>query len=135
MVKIELSRDILLQAATEAARHSYSPYSNFPVGAAVWVPSGEIFTGANIENASYPLSQCAERVAIQKAISEGHTRIGALAVNCLKGDISKPNSLMPCGGCRQVATEFMDEDAPVFIGGLGRIFTVAQLLPEAFILD
>ena len=87
----------LIELAIDYRRHSYSPYSHFPVGAAVLMESGRVFGGCNIENASYPLSNCAERTAIFKALSEGERGFKALAV---VADTERPCS--PCGACRQV---------------------------------
>jgi cytidine deaminase len=117
----------LLELAIEARRKAYVPYSRFPVGAALRTASGAVYTGCNVENASYGLTVCAERVAIWKAISEGEREFEALVVVT---DISGS----PCGACRQVMAEFALE-MPVMIADLegnGQVLTVAQLLPEAF---
>lgn len=107
-----------------------APYSRFPVGAAVEADDGQIYPGCNIESAAYPLTMCAERVAIFSAIAAGATPL-RLAVSCLRGDPSDPSSLMPCGACRQVMLDQMTPDAPVYVDGVGE-FTVEQLLPEGF---
>jgi len=92
----------LLAAARTARRQAYAPYSKFQVGAALLTANGKIVTGCNVENASYGLTICAERVAITKAISEGHRKFQALA-------IAAPSPLpTPCGACRQVLAEFGD---------------------------
>ncbi len=91
---------------------------------------GQIYRGCNIESASYPLTMCAERVAIFTAIAAGATP-RRIAVSCLRGDPNDPNSLMPCGACRQVMMDQMDPDAPVLVDGVGE-FTVAELLPKGF---
>ena len=118
----------LLMAAAEARARAYAPYSDFRVGASVFTDSGQVFTGCNIENASYGLTICAERTAIFKAVSEGCTTITALAV-CLEGGGS------PCGACRQVIHEFAP-GIPVFIGdpdgNLVSETTLDHLLPGAF---
>jgi cytidine deaminase len=92
----------LLQIATEAASFAYAPYSNFKVGAAILTVNGKVYTGCNIENASYGATNCAERTAIFKAISEGETKFEKIAVVNVKGGITQP-----CGICRQVLSEFM----------------------------
>jgi cytidine deaminase len=124
----------LLDAAREAAIASYSPYSKFRVGAAV-SSGGRIYYGTNIENASYGLTICAERVAIFNAISDGNRSIDALAVTCVDVARDAPVNLrMPCGACRQVISEFAAPSTPVFIDGC-RETTVAELLPLPFRLD
>jgi cytidine deaminase len=126
MLKEAIAQDLVRQAI-EARRRAYVPYSSFPVGAALLTRSGKIFTGCNIENASYGLTVCAERVAILKAVSEGETEFEALAVATNIGG-------SPCGACRQVMAEFA-LDMPVLIADLnGQItpLSVADLLPLAF---
>ena len=124
----------LLDAARTAGRRAYCPYSEFPVGAAVDTDLGR-FMGCNIENASYGLAVCAERVALFNAIAAGATRIEHLAVSCLKaGDTAPPGSRMPCGACRQVIAEFMSPDATVTVDGVG-VWCVSDLLPQAFQLE
>lgn len=109
---------------------AYVPYSKFPVGAALLTKEGEIFTGCNIENASYPLSNCAERTAMFKAVSEGERDFETLVVT---GNTEGPIS--PCGACRQVLAEFCEPDMPVILtnkkGDTLRT-TVSELLPGAF---
>ena len=133
MTKADLSANLkrLLLSSRKAARSSYSPYSAFPVGAAVLGADGRTYSGCNVENASYGLSICAERNAIFQAVAAGNRRIQAIAMTCLKGDTKQPDTLMPCGACRQVMVEFMDRDAPVLVDGL-RTFTLRQLFPLAF---
>jgi cytidine deaminase len=92
----------LLEAARHAGQRAYCPYSQFPVGAAVLTMDGRIFTGCNIENASYGLAICAERVALFHAVAAGVRQIARIAVSCLKGTTNDPGTLMPCGACRQV---------------------------------
>ena len=119
----------LIKEAERAKKKAYTPYSKFKVGAAVLCADGKIYTGCNIENASFGLTVCAERVAIFKAISEGSTKFEAIAVI---GDTDKPCS--PCGACRQVMSEFC-EDAPLIMAnskGDVKIKKVKELLPEAF---
>jgi len=119
----------LIKEAEKARKKAYTPYSKFKVGAAVLCDDGKIFSGCNIENASFGLSICAERVAFFKAISEGSTKIKAIAVI---GNTNKPCS--PCGACRQVISEF-GEDIPLIMTNLKgdvRIKKIKELLPEAF---
>lgn len=124
----------LLIAAREASQRAYCPYSNFHVGAAVRA-GGRIFTGANVENASYGLTVCAERTAAFAAVLAGAGRIEAIAVACVDAaEGTDPALRMPCGACRQVLTEFADPETPVYVDGVGR-FTLAELLPQAFRLQ
>lgn len=120
--------DELLTAAFEACKNSYSPYSGFPVGAAVLTPSGRIFAGTNIENASYGATMCAERTAVFKAVSEGEREILALAV------VTTADSLpIPCGMCLQVLSEFA-ADIPVLLKGKNaeQSCRLSDLLPQRF---
>ena len=119
----------LIREAEKARKEAYTPYSKFKVGAAILCADGKIFTGCNIENASFGMSVCAERVAIFKAVSEGSTKFEAIAVI---GDTDKPCS--PCGACRQVISEF-GEDIPLIMANLKgdvKIKKIRELLPEAF---
>ncbi|MCR4725806.1 MAG: cytidine deaminase [Clostridia bacterium] len=124
----EETLDSLIDAATEASRNSYSPYSNFPVGAAVLTDSGRIYSGTNIENASYGATVCAERVAIFKAVSDGETKISALAVYTTAANIA-----FPCGMCLQVMSEFC-EDIPVILASdaVVRVYQLSELMPHRF---
>lgn len=124
----EEKRDELLEAALAAADRAYAPYSGFKVGAAVLVASGEIYSGANVENASYSLSVCAERAAIVAAVSSGELRLKRLAVAAAGGEDAPP-----CGACRQALYEFAPE-AEVTFKERGAFRTVAlkELLPQAF---
>jgi cytidine deaminase len=124
----------LIPAAKAAAHASYSPYSKFRVGAAV-LARDKIFVGCNIENASYGLTICAERVAIFNAIAGGAHVIHALAVSCIDAPISDaPNQRMPCGACLQVIEEFCPPDSIIIVDGM-RWFTKKDLLPIPFKLD
>lgn len=119
----------LLGAATRALTGSWSPYSHFRVGAALRTTSGRIYTGANVENASYGLTICAERVAVFKAVTEGERAFEALAVAC-DGDDPVP----PCGACLQVLREFAPA-LPVILGntyGSVRWTSLEALLPSPF---
>ena len=116
----------LVRAARAARRRAYAPYSNFPVGAAVLAEDGSIYAGANVENASFGLTQCAERVAVQSAVAAGRRRLRAVAV-------AGPDGISPCGACRQVMAEF-GVDTVVLAGPAGppAIVSLAGLLPRPF---
>lgn len=123
--------DALLEAAREASRLAYCPYSNFHVGAAIWA-KGQIFSGANIENASYGLTVCAERTATFAAILAGAVEIEAVAVSCVDAPAgSEPSHLTPCGACRQVLAEFARPETPIVVDRVGT-FTLAEIMPMAF---
>lgn len=121
----------LLHLAREAAQYAYVPYSHFPVGAAIRTANGALYSGCNVENASYPLTNCAERTAVFKAVSEGHRDIVAVAV-------SAPRSpgTSPCGACRQVLNEFRPEGGDMLVilddGEEGVVTSIEALLPLAF---
>ncbi|MCI1284000.1 MAG: cytidine deaminase [Lacticaseibacillus songhuajiangensis] len=126
-----MTKEELMQAAIAARKNAYIPYSHFGVGAAALTSDGRVFTGANIENASYGLTMCAERNALFAAASAGYYEISELAVVA-----DTDAGVAPCGACRQVMTEFMTQDAPVYLGNLhGEIddTTVAALLPGSFV--
>lgn len=123
----------LLDSAREARARAYAPYSRFPVGAALLADDGTVFTGCNVENASYGLANCAERTAVFKAVSEGRTGFRAVAVVGPEDDLP----CAPCGACRQVLHEFGPE--MVFVTPAGPqepggylTTTVGALLPGAF---
>jgi cytidine deaminase len=122
--------DDLLERARAAAGRARAAYSGFPVGAAVEGDNGRIYPGCNVESPAYPLTLCAERVAIFSAIAAGATPV-RIAVSCLRGDPAQPSTLMPCGACRQVMLDQMPPDAPVLVDGVGT-FTIAELLPTGF---
>lgn len=126
----KVSNEHLIKKADEMLDVAYVPYSKFPVGAVLLSKDGTIFTGCNIENAAYGLSNCAERTAIFKAVSEGTRSFEKLVIT---GDTDGPIS--PCGSCRQVISEFCAPDMPVILTNVkGNIeeTTVAELLPRAF---
>jgi cytidine deaminase len=126
-----VNRDQLLERAREAGKAAYCPYSDFPVGAAVETEIG-VFVGCNIENASYGLAVCAERVALFTAVAAGAKQISRLAVSCLRPAPDSPAAeRMPCGACRQVIAEFMLPESEIVVDGAGS-WRVAELLPEAF---
>ncbi|MDE0839185.1 MAG: cytidine deaminase [Kiritimatiellae bacterium] len=125
----------LLEAACSVAELAHCPYSGFRVGAAVATRSGRIFSGCNVENASYGLTICAERVALTKAISEGHPTFVAIAV--VASGVSIP---YPCGACRQVLQEFCDSELPIHLSTLDapdvvERHTLADLLPHPFVFE
>jgi cytidine deaminase len=119
----------LFRLAHKSLKHSYSPYSEHPVGAAVMTDDGRTFTGTNIENSSYGLTICAERVAIFKAISEGAKRIVGIALVC-----GEKSECMPCGACRQVISEFSLNAQIAYEDFKGTVKTIPfnDLLPYAF---
>ena len=122
----------LIETAVEAQKRAYCPYSRYPVGAAVLTETGRVFAGCNVENASYGLSMCAERVAIYHAVAGGHDAIAAV---CVVGTAAKP-----CGACRQVMVEFSDKETPLYLVDLNQSTgrrtlnktTVFKMLPMAF---
>ena len=119
----------LVSAAQEARLRAYAPYSKFFVGAALLSESGQLFTGCNVENASYGMTVCAERVAVLKAVSAGQTKFTALALATVGG-------VSPCGGCLQVLAEFCDDLAiyvvDVEAGGQFNVLQFSDLLPRRF---
>lgn len=127
-----MNRDQLVAAARAAATNSYSPYSNFRVGAALVAENGEVFTGANVENAAYPSSNCGEATAIQTAIAAGVRKIDTLAVACI--DASDVEGAYPCGRCRQIMAEFGVENVLVAAGEASEVreHTLDELLPHRF---
>ena len=123
----------LMDVAVKAREMSYSPYSNFRVGAALLGKSGKIYKGCNVENAAYSPTNCAERTAVFKAVSEGETQFSAIAIVGGKGNEVQP-LCAPCGVCRQALAEFCDGDLRVVLGTEEhlQIYTLAQLLPLSF---
>ena len=124
----------LVEAAIEATKYAYVPYSNFKVGAAILADSGKIYTGCNIENASYSPTNCAERTAIFKAVSEGVTKFKKIAV------VGGPNGNLenycpPCGVCRQVISEFADADFELILGTSSHTYTVYNFFEEVLPLS
>ena len=123
--------EALVELAKKARAHAYAPYSGFAVGAAVLAADGRVFVGCNIENASYGLTNCAERTAIFSAVAAGAREIRALAV---AADGALPCS--PCGACRQVIAEFAVERIILAnLKGSRRVVTKEELLPFAFSLQ
>jgi cytidine deaminase len=124
-------RTFLVSAAREAAANAYCPYSHYPVGAALLTADGQVYTGCNVENISYGLSNCAERTALFKAVSSGCRAFVALAVAG-----GEKRAAPPCGACRQALSEFCPPELPVVYAPLsGRketITTLGELLPLSF---
>ena len=120
----------LLQLAIQARENSYSPYSGFRVGAALLGKSGKVYGGCNVENAAYSPTNCAERTAVFKAVSEGEREFSAIAIVGGKGD-TLADLCAPCGVCRQVLAEFCDGDFPILLGTPDNITvcTLDGLLP------
>ena len=120
----------LIDLVVETTKNAYVPYSHFPVGAILVAKNGQVFTGVNVENASFGLTNCAERTAIFKAVSEGFLDFEELIVY---GETEKPIS--PCGACRQVMAEFFKKDLPVTLVAKDKstvVMTVKELLPYSF---
>lgn len=127
-----MTKEALLQEAKMASEKAYTPYSHFKVGAALLCKDGRIFHGANIENASYPLTMCAERNALYHAYMNGYHKEDFVAL-ALIGDTEDP--IAPCGACRQVIQELFPMNAPIYMGNLKgdiRETNVVELLPFAF---
>ena len=123
----------LMKLAEEARTKAYAPYSGFSVGAALLTKSGRVYTGCNIENAAYTPTNCAERTAFFKAVSEGERAFEAIAVVGGKGD-NIAEMCAPCGVCRQVMAEFCDKDFRVVLGNAEKIavYKLQDLLPLSF---
>ncbi|MBQ3162805.1 MAG: cytidine deaminase [Oscillospiraceae bacterium] len=121
----------LLSIADKAMKNAYAPYSEFKVGAALLCSDGTVFTGCNIENATYGATNCAERTAIFKAVSEGHRDFEAIAIVSSGGD-----ETFPCGICRQVMAEFAPELKIILRdkNGIEAIYQLSELLPKSFSL-
>jgi cytidine deaminase len=120
----------LVRRALETREMAYAPYSKFKVGAAVLADNGEVYTGVNVENSSYGLTNCAERTAIFTAVTNGMKKIIAIAI---AADTEEPVS--PCGACRQVIYEFSDKDTIIILSNLKgdrMIFGVEEILPYGF---
>jgi cytidine deaminase len=123
----------LIALAQQAREYAYASYSGFPVGAALLGRSGKVFTGCNVENAAYPLTTCAERTAVTKAVSEGEREFEAIAVVTATG-------ATPCGSCRQILREFAGPDGELRVivadlDGNNESFTIKELLPNGFTPD
>jgi cytidine deaminase len=128
MTLTKQDKKALIDLANIARQRAYVPYSNYPVGSSLRTKTGRIYTGVNVENAAYPQTMCAERVAIFKAVSEGEKEFEVITV-------VTDNGGSPCGGCRQVMAEFGLDTIVLMADGKGKIIketTVKELLPEAF---
>ncbi len=119
----------LINMAKQTSNNAYAPYSNFRVGAALLTSNDKIFTGANVENASYSLTVCAERIAVFKAVSEGYTKFQAIAIYTNTNDFT-----MPCGACRQVLYEFSPNIKVIISNRENKLkqFVLTELLPYPF---
>ena len=129
-----MTPEILIQQAKKAMTFAYAPYSGFQVGAALLAKDGKVYTGCNIENAAYGPTNCAERTAVFKAVSEGCREFTAIAV-CGGKDGVITGAFPPCGVCRQVLREFCGEDFAVYVvtgEDSFTAYTLAQLLPHSF---
>ena len=131
----------LIKTATEMTKRSYVPYSHFHVGAALLDSNGKVWTGCNIENAAYGPSNCAQRTAVFKAVSEGARSFEAIAIvggpEDENGKVQIQDFCPPCGVCRQVLSEFCDREFKIILAngnGEQKVFTLAELLPESFSL-
>lgn len=132
-----LNKETLVKMAYEAQKFSYSPYSGFQVGAALLTKSGKVYTGCNIENAAFSPTNCAERTAFFKAVSEGEKEFEAIAIVGNKKDAAKEEweFCTPCGVCRQVMLEFVNPEEFEIVCGKEeeiKVFTLKELLPESF---
>ncbi|SEP66283.1 cytidine deaminase [Piscibacillus halophilus] len=128
-----MNREQLVEEAKSMLSQAYVPYSTFPVGAALLTTDGKVYKGFNIENAAYPVTCCAERVAIFKAVSEGERQFKSMAVIA---NTTRP--VPPCGSCRQVMSEFFDPEMPVYISNKDQEIKEVQvkdLLPFSFNQD
>ncbi len=132
---MQINEKYLIEQAIEARSHAYTPYSHFQVGAALLTKQGKVYKGCNIENAAYTPSNCAERTAIFKAVSEGEREFAAIAiVGSMEGE-SNTLPTGPCGVCRQVMAEFCSLDMPVIIAKSLADYitmTLGELLPLSF---
>ena len=124
-----MTREELKAAAVSMLERAYCPYSRFAVGAALECADGTVFTGCNVENAAYSPGICAERTAVAKAVSEGHTDFVRIAIAGRSADFC-----VPCGVCRQVLREFAPDIEIICLNGKGeeKVFTLSQLLPHSF---
>lgn len=123
----------LMRLAEDARAYSYTPYSGFAVGAALLTKSGKVYTGCNIENASYTPTICAERTAVFKAVSEGERDFAAIAI--IGGPAGEQGRFCaPCGVCRQVLREFCALDFRILLGSVDKVqaYTLEELLPTSF---
>jgi cytidine deaminase len=128
--EVKMDYKDLVKIANDIKERAYCPYSKFRVGAALLTNDGKVYTGVNIENASFGATNCAERTAMFKAVSEGETKFEAIAIASDKDDL-----IFPCGICRQVLSEFGEREMKVICSkknGEYKIFTLEEILPNAF---
>ncbi len=127
-------KDRLVKLAKQAMSKAYAPYSDFTVGAALLCEDGSVYTGCNVENASYGVTNCAERTALCKAVSEGKRRFTAMAVCGGKNGVLTEQACTPCGVCRQALREFCNDDFTVYLVTDHTVHTVrlGELLPLSF---
>lgn len=128
----------LSKRALEARKMAYAPYSHFRVGACLLCADGTMFSGCNIENAAFGPTNCAERTAIFKAVSEGHKSFTAIAIAGGKESAAGLDFCSPCGVCRQVMREFCRDDFVIILACSEeeyRLYTLGELLPESFVLE
>lgn len=121
--------DLLVSKAMAASQNAYAPYSGFKVGAALLCDDGEIFTGCNVENSAYPVTNCAERTAVFTAVAAGKRSFKAIAI------VAADDYCYPCGSCRQVLSEFANGDFVVLAannGGKYKLHSLSELLPYSF---
>ncbi len=128
-----MTTEQLVSMAKKAMMNAYSPYSGYKVGAALLCKNGSVYTGCNIENASYSATNCAERTAIFKAVSEGQSEFEAIAI-CGGKDGELTGAFPPCGVCRQVMREFCDDEFQIYLATADGIieYTLQELLPVSF---
>ncbi|MBO5773573.1 MAG: cytidine deaminase [Clostridia bacterium] len=127
----------LMEQAVEARKMAYAPYSKYMVGACLLAKSGKTYTGCNVENASYTPTNCAERTAFFKAISEGEREFEAIAIVAGKEGETLSQNCAPCGVCRQVMTEFCSTDFKIILGSPEdfRVYTLGEIMPLFFTAD
>ena len=133
--KLSADEQALVDAARSVRQHAYAPYSGFYVGAAILDDKGDLHCGCNVENAAYPLGNCAEAAAIAAMVLEGGKRIVKIAVAGGSGDVAP---CTPCGGCRQRIHEFANDDTVIITmddSGDWQQYSIAELLPAGFHLD
>ena len=124
----------LIETAVKAREMAYAPYSHYKVGAALLAKSGQIYTGCNVENASFTPTNCAERTAFFKAISEGDREFEMIAIVAGKDGEELSKNCTPCGVCRQVMTEFCDKDFKIILGTPDdfKVLTLEEIMPYSF---
>ena len=124
----------LIETAVKAREMAYAPYSRYRVGAALMTKEGKVYTGCNVENASYSPTNCAERTAFFKAVSEGDREFSAIAIVGGREGEELSKNCTPCGVCRQVMTEFCDKDFKVILGTPDeyKVYTLPEVMPLSF---